>query len=384
MVSLNRNGRYWQARWTDPLTGRLCRRSLGCKDNLTRSQALAMCMLISDEVSQAATIHLTNGDKPMTLGEWRERWMVMRTDLLASSRKVHERYWGMLIAQFGEEMPMVRVTKELVMEARGRLEIAADARCGRGTIARARAESTIARFCRNARLYWRDAITLDMLRDNPWTAVRTTSPEVQIPRRVLADDEIERIMAACRKPGLRLLIALCYYAGLRKHEALALRWDHIDFDRRRLSVYPPGGRVSSKHRYRDVRLDRRLEVILTEALRVGERVCQQVTGARAWLDLQEAVSDAGVGGDVSFQLMRSSRENHWMGDFPPNVVTAWLGHSAQVAARHYRGVPDRYYADDPRDAEIRKLKAELETLRSKALRESLRNLRYETEDSALQ
>lgn len=373
MVSLNRNGQYWQARWTDPLTGRLCRRSLGHKSTLSRSQALAMCKLIGDEVSQAATIGMTHGDKLLTLGEWRDQWMAMRTDLLPSSRTVHARHWNSILEQIGADTPMVAVTKSMAMETRARLEAAADARCGVGTIARAKAESTIARTCRNARLYWRDAIKFDLLRENPWVAVRTTAPEVQIPRRVLSDDEIERILASCRKPGVRLLISLCYYGGLRKHEALALRWEHVDFIRHRLSVYPPGGRTSSKHRFRDVRLDRRLAVILTEALRVGERICQQVTGDRAWIDLQEAVQSAGVKGDVSFQLMRSSRENHWMADFPPNVVTAWLGHSAQVAARHYRGVPEKFYADDPRDAEIRKLKAQLEMLQAQALQKHGRN-----------
>lgn len=367
MVSLNRNGKYWQARWQDPLTGRLCRRSIGPRDTINRSQAMAICKVIGDEVAQAATIELTQGNTAITLGEWRDRWMRMRTDLLPSSRTVHARYWGMTIDQFGLDTPMVAITKAAVIEARARVEAAADRRCGVGSIARARAEHTIARWCRNAKSYWKDAIKLDLLRDNPWVAVRTSAPEVQVPRRVLADDEIERVMQHCRKEGLRLLIALCYYAGLRKHEALSLRWEHIDWQRNRISVYPPGGRVSSKHRHRHVRLERRLAAILTETMRVGELVCQKVVGARAWLDLQEAVGQARIGGVVSFQLMRSSRENHWMSDYPPNVVTAWLGHSPQVAAKHYRGVPDRFYAEDPRDAEIRKLKFELEEARLKVL-----------------
>ena len=367
MVSLNRNGRYWQARWTDPLSGRLCRRSIGPRDSMNRQQALAVCSVIGDEVAQAASIRLTHGEKPMTLGQWHQQWMSMRSDLLPSSRKVHERYWGMLIHQFGEDRLLVAITKTDVMEARARLESADDAQHGKSSIARSKAESTIARFCRNSRLYWRDAIRMEYAKENPWLAVRTTAPEVQIPRRVLTDCDVESIMRNCRKPGLRMLIALCYYAGLRKSEAVALRWEHVDFERNRIIVYPPHGRVSTKHRYREVRLDKRLEAILTEVLRVSETVCGRVTGGRAWLDLQVAVHSAGIAGDVSFQLMRSSRENHWMADYPPNVVTAWMGHSAQVAAKHYRGVPDRYYTEDPRDAEIRLLKLQLESLQSQAL-----------------
>jgi integrase len=368
MVSLNRNGRYWQARWTDPLSGRLCRRSIGPRDSINRHQALAVCAVISDEIAQAASIRLTHGEKPMTLGQWREQWMSMRSDLLPSSRRVHERHWGMLLQQFGEDRMLVSITKAQAMEARARLEAAADEKHGPNSIARSKAESTIARYCRNARLYWRDAIRMEYAKDNPWMSVRSTAPEVQVPRRVLTDAQVDAIMASCKKPGVRMLIALCYYAGLRKSEAIALRWEHVDFDRNRISVYPPHGRVSTKHRFREVRLDKRLATILTEVLRTSETVCGRVTSARAWLDLQAAVRAAGVTGDVSYQLMRSSRENHWMSDYPPNVVTAWLGHSAQVAARHYRGVPDRFYTEDPRDAEIRRLKLQLEHLQAQALR----------------
>ena len=372
MVSLNRNGRYWQARWTDPLTGRLCRRSIGPRSVMTRQQAFAVCSVISEEISQAATLQLNN-TSVITLGEWRDQWMAMRTDLLKSSRIVHERYWGMLLNQFGSDRTLVAISKLDAMEARARLEVAADAQHGASSIARSKAESTIARFCRNARMYWRDAIRMEYATDNPWMSTRSTAPEVQIPRRVLSDAEVDSIMDASTKSGVRILIALCYYAGLRKNEALSLRWEHVDFKRNRISVYPPNGRVSTKHRFREVRLDKRLATILTEVLRTSETVCGKVTGARAWIDLKAASIRAGVDGDVSFQLMRSSRENHWMGDYPPNVVTAWLGHSAQVAARHYRGVPDRYYTEDPRDAEIRRLKMQLESMQAQALRNRARN-----------
>ena len=367
MVSLNRNGKYWQARWTDPLTGRLCRRSIGPREAMNRQQALAVCSVIGEEIAQSATIRLTHGDTPVTLGEWHGRWMSMRGDLLPSSKRVHERYWGMLLNHFGDDRPLAKITKTDAMEARARLESAADEQHGPRSIARSKAESTIARFCRNARLYWRDAIRMEYAKDNPWMSVHSTAPEVQVPRRVLTDAQVDAIMASCTKPGVRMLVALCYYAGLRKSEAIALRWEHVDFDRNRISVYPPHGRVSTKHRFREVRLDRRLATILTEVLRTSETVCGRVTGARAWLDLQTAVRAAGITVDVSFQLMRSSRENHWMSDYPPNVVTAWLGHSAQVAARHYRGVPDSFYSEDPRDAEIRNLKFQLETIRASQL-----------------
>jgi len=371
MVSLNRNGRYWQARWIDPLTGRLCRRSIGPRETMNRSQALAVCAVIGDEVSQSATIRLEYGDKPITLAEFREKWFAMRGgDLLKSSVRVHQRYWNTLIDQVGADTALPSVTKQIALDARTRLCLAADARCGVGTIARAKAESTIARFVRNARQYWRDASKLDYVKDNPWLSCKSSAPEIQLPRRVLNDNEIELLLAKA-KPGLRCLIALCYYAGLRKSEATRLEWCNVQFHKQRLVVYPPQGRVSTKHRYREVLLCKRLDVILTEVLRVNHLVCGGVTSDRAWLDLHSLAAEVGLQGDLSFQLMRSSCENNWMGSYPPNVVTAWMGHSAQVAAKHYRGVPDSFYSGDPRDVEIAKLRAELENERAKRLAEML-------------
>jgi len=115
-------------------------------------------------------------------------------------------------------------------------------------------------------------------------------------------------------------------------------------------------------------MEAELQDRLAAVKRVGNRVCAGVTEGRAWQDLQRAAQVAGLDFVATFQQMRQSRENIWMGDgFPPNVVTAWLGHSATVAAKHYRGVPERYYDSYSKDQEIARLKLELQMLRQSAL-----------------
>lgn len=375
MVTLNRNGRYWQARWTDPVSGRLCRRGLGPRTKVSHQQAAALCKLIADEVAATAVAALEpRPEAPpapgVTVGEWRDRWLASQTSLMSSTMAMHRRYWRMICDELGTTIALDDVTKDVVLETRIRMGERADTTHGAGTLRRAKAETTIARMCRNARKYWNDAVEAGAAHGNPWTAVRTTAPEIQVPRRVLTDDEAERIMANA-KEGVRLVVALCYFAGLRRHEAIGLRWKHVDFNRNRLVVWPKAHVVTSKHKHREVLLEPRLAEILRAAPRTSELVVGKVTEARAWLDMKAAATAGGVTGDVSFQLMRSSRENHWFAlGYPANVVTSWIGHSPQVAAKHYRGVAERYYTGEAlaspqqQHNELAQVRAQLQALQA--------------------
>jgi len=367
MIRLNRNGDYWQARWNDPITGRVMRRGIGCRSKVSRVQALAVCKLIANEVAATTVAALDKADDT-TLEQYRNSWFAQRTDLMRSSVITHERYWRMLTDHIGAATAMRAVTKDVAASLRRSLEESANIRCGAGTIARARAEHTIARCIRNARLYWRDAMQAQIVTENPWMSLRSTAPEVQIPRRLMTAQQADALIRASKTEQFGALIALCFYAGLRRHEALSLEWASIDWAKRRLTVWPPNGRVTTKHRHREVRMEAELQDRLAAVKRVGNRVCAGVTEGRAWQDLQRAAQVAGLDFVATFQQMRQSRENIWMGDgFPPNVVTAWLGHSATVAAKHYRGVPERYYDSYSKDQEIARLKLELQMLRQSAL-----------------
>jgi integrase len=371
MVTLNRNGRYWQARWVDPVTGRTVRRGIGPRAQISHRQAVALCKVIADEVAATALASLEpeapQADAPPaspTVAEWRDRWLGQQVGLMESTMRMHRRYWRMIVEQLGSGTRLDDVTPDMVIDARIRMGDRADLLHGPGTLRRAKAETTMARMCRNARKYWHDAVAAGLARRNPWTAVRTTAPEIQVPRRVLSDADAERIVACC-KPGVALLVALCHWAGLRRHEAMGLRWEHVDFERNRIVVWPKTHVVTSKHKHREVRLEPRLAEILRAAPRTADNVVGRVTEARAWLDLRAAALKAGVTGEVSFQLMRSSRENHWFAaGYPANVVTAWMGHSPQVAAKHYRGVAEQYYDAAPQGQAPGSQATELAALRA--------------------
>ena len=346
IVALNKNGKYYQARWVDLKTGIVQRRSLGLRSNLTASMARACCHAIETEILTAAALpKIIIPQIIVTMNEVMRLFLVEKEpDLLKSSIYKHVKTMSMVRNCFGGESDVKAITEEQAQMFRLELVSAANSLHGKGTLARNKAETTISRYCRRAKSYFEWAIKRNYIEKNPFVHVNTYAPDIQVPRRVFEESEIKMIMDAA-KPNLRMLIALCFYAGLRKNEAIRLRLTDVDFTRNRISVWPPEGRVSSKHKFREVFLEPELSQMIKER-GYCDTVVQQITGERAWIDLHAAIKKTEIKNaeGLNFQLMRSSRENIWFArGIPPNVVTAWLGHTAQIAAKHYRGVPESYY-----------------------------------------
>ena len=112
-------------------------------------------------------------------------------------------------------------------------------------------------------------------------------------RWLLTRDMAEKVLAACPDNEWRLIFALARFGGLRTpSETLLLRWD-------------------------DVNWRTQLERIIHRA------------GLIAWPKL--------------FQNLRSTRETELAETTPLHVVTAWLGNSQLIAAKHYLQVTDEHF-----------------------------------------
>jgi integrase len=112
----------------------------------------------------------------------------------------------------------------------------------------------------------KDAVALRKIASNPCEHIAHL-PESHIERDWLRRGEIPLYLAACSelyRPVAELLIA----TGMRISEALALRWDDVDFDRRVIRVYrqrTAGGDDHTKsRRFRSVSAGARLLRILRE------------------------------------------------------------------------------------------------------------------------
>jgi hypothetical protein len=76
---------YWRAHWTDHL-GRRGFKSGGLTSGMTKREAEAWCQELAAKLNSGWVAP----SAPMTLGQWCERYVAMRSDLAAGTRTMHE------------------------------------------------------------------------------------------------------------------------------------------------------------------------------------------------------------------------------------------------------------------------------------------------------
>lgn len=82
-----------------------------------------------------------------------------------------------------------------------------------------------------------DAVRYDRIAKNPASGVRVPRP-IRDPAKVhaLTDDELRALMQVAQGDSLYAFWVLCAYAGLRKGEALALRWSDFNEEKMELAI----------------------------------------------------------------------------------------------------------------------------------------------------
>ena len=88
---------------------------------------------------------------------------------------------------------------------------------------------------------------------------------VKRPPKFLTVEESDRLVEVARAHGPDILqfVALCLYAGLRKGEAIAARWEWVDWKARTITVQPGHGFIPKDKDCRTVPLSEKLIAVLT-------------------------------------------------------------------------------------------------------------------------
>ena len=96
-------------------------------------------------------------------------------------------------------------------------------------------KSTVNRCLAILRRMFNLAIAWGHMKGNPMKGIRLFSEKDNLKERILTPEEEVRLLETCA-PHLREIIVLAVNSGLRRGEALGLRWQDIDFDNRILKV----------------------------------------------------------------------------------------------------------------------------------------------------
>lgn len=191
---------------------------------------------------------------------------------------------------------------------------------------------------------------------NPFSEF-TPLPREQRRPRWLSVEEIERVLDAAElysRPML-LFAALCIYAGLRKGEAVAARWEWIDWDAGLLHVQQDGAFSTKSRRERTIPLHSRLRAIL-EPYRQQEGYVvapDAVQGKHRYrydlkAGLGAVVGAAGVPWCTAHTLRHTFASQLVSAGVDLYKVSVWLGHANVTTTQIYAHLR-------PQDADIERL-----------------------------
>ena len=210
------------------------------------------------------------------------------------------------------------------------------------------AAATIGRTVKRAKQFFRAAVRKKIIPENPMQDVKAAPQDNKSREYFVTVEETEKIIGACPDAEWRLIVALARYGGLRTpSETFALTWGCVDWERSRVRIISP---KTECHAGRDARwiplfpeLRPYLEAVYDAAPPGTIHVISghRLASANLRTQLLRIMDRAGVKPwPRLFQNMRASRETELSRRHPLHVVTAWIGNSAPIAARHYLQVND--------------------------------------------
>jgi len=155
-------------------------------------------------------------------------------------------------------------------------------------------------------------------------------------------EELDKLLDACPDMGWKMLIALCRLAGLRRGEAMRLRWADINWEEHHFPVI-----AEKTGHHRVIPIGPKLYQLLLEAFDQAEeseeRVCL-ISQHGLWRNFQIYRKRAGLKRwKDAFKVLRRNCETDWTQKYPQYAVSTWIGHNIQVSARHYLQIPAELY-----------------------------------------
>lgn len=211
-------------------------------------------------------------------------------------------------------------------------------------------EATVRKRCSTAAAVFNYAVKRRLMDREPFAEAgvkRASTPARQFT--VVSYSEAAAILERLPHAQWRLLFGLSRWGGLRVgSEPRLLRWEDVDFERRRILIRSPKTERHAGHESRALPLFPELAPLLREVYEQAE------PGEQLVLPFLRGRTDAALRGPLLKAIemamirpwprlwhnMRANRQTELERSHPTHVVCSWLGNSQQVAAKHYLNVTD--------------------------------------------
>ncbi len=336
---------YWVLRWFGT-NGKQRSQSLGRVDKLSKRQAEKLRRQKQNELEQNPGRR--NVATSPTLGEFLSTYFENRkSELAPGTLELHQQTARYLKGYLGDCRRLNNVHR-------------ADARAFKAALAAGKlaylnkrkcklAEATVNMHIRNARRMFGMALEDDLIPFNPFDKLAGRPPAPKGWHEV-TPDEFSKLMEAAN-PAWRLLLGLTRYAGLRRGEALSLRWDCIQWDKSRLEIVANDEWTPKDRDSRIVPICPELHALLLEAFEAAEDGQMLVILAGAIVvkntsrDFTVLCKRAGVTRyRKPLHTLRKTCLTDWARRFPAHVVAAWAGHAnIETTSQFYLQVSEAEY-----------------------------------------
>ena len=212
-------------------------------------------------------------------------------------------------------------------------------------------ENTIGKRCQFAKKFFSVAVKWKLLPENPFSGL--VGAVVSVPERqyFIPRETVDALLDQCHGPEYRLLLIIARYLGVRvPSEIVPLKWGDVDWENMRIVITSP---KTKRHRGGGTRvcpifpevasaLREAWEAAPEGAVWIFPSIRSAEKNLRTWLE--RAIIRAGLTPwPKLWQNFRATRATELADQYPSHVAAAWLGHTEQIADRHYRQTTATHY-----------------------------------------
>lgn len=290
---------------------------------------------IRKKLAATGLVAATHDERAETLTQLIEYVARQYEENPANTRRNMRRAADALVEKFGKSRSIDSITTGDADEFRRRLR-----RQGLG-------ETTVTAICKKAKTHFSMALKKRWIGENPFADMKGWTHTDEDRRFFIDRAMVAKLMRVC-EPKWQLIIALARFGGVQApSEMLALRWEWVDWEADRFTVYKP-----KTDTFREVPIFPELKPYLEKGWELAGDGAEFVVDAgqgrgekALYSAFRKRIERAGITPwPKLFVNLRSSRETELVEEYPVHVAAAWLGNSPQVAAKHYLQVTDAHFS----------------------------------------